>query len=133
MKQTKKQAVWVRTMKITDAEKALITANCQEFIDTFLKPRFLPVITPTQFNYPIDIQGKWHGTKYRFLQRYRSGFEDNCGEEFDAPFTRLDWIGPDKFDVQWHRHTGQWFRLYQGLSLKAAINAIETNGMLHPL
>src|SRR5690606_18930229 len=35
---------------------------------------------------------KWHGTRYRLLQRYRSGFEDNRGEEFDAPFVRLDWI-----------------------------------------
>jgi hypothetical protein len=27
-------------------------------------PRFLPTINPTQFNYPIDIRGKWHGTSY---------------------------------------------------------------------
>jgi hypothetical protein len=114
-------------------EKAAITEACQRFIDTVLKPRFLPVIRPTQFNYPVDIQGKWHGSKYRFLQRYRSGFDDNRGEEFDAPFTRLDWISRDRFDVQWHRHTGQWFRIYQGLTLKAALEAIISNGILHPL
>jgi hypothetical protein len=33
------------------------------------------------------------------------------GEEFDAPFARLDWIRRDHFDIQWHRHTGEWFRL----------------------
>ena len=60
-------------------------------------------------------------------------FPDNLGEEFDAPFTRLDWINRDRFDVQWHRHTGQRFRIYQGLSLKAALKAIENNGMLLPL
>jgi hypothetical protein len=32
-----------------------------------LKPRFLPTIRPTQFNYPIDILGKWHGNHYRFV------------------------------------------------------------------
>lgn len=57
----------------------------------------------------VDILGKWHGTKYRFVQRYRSGFPENLGEEFDAPFTRLDWISRDHFDIQWHRHTGAWF------------------------
>ena len=97
-----------------------------------LKPRFLPTIRPTQFNYPVDIQGKWQGNKYRFVQRYRSGFNDNRGEEFDAPFVRLDWLGPDCFDVQWHRHTGQWWRVHQNLTLQAALNAMISNGGLHP-
>ena len=60
-----------------------------------LKPRFLPTINPTQFNYPIDIRGKWHGNRYRFVQRYRSGQPETLGEEFDAPFTRLDWMSRD--------------------------------------
>ena len=123
----------MRSSTLSAREKAAITATCQEFIDTVLKPRFLPIVTPTPFNYPVDIQGKWHASKYRFLQRYRSGFDDNRGEEFDAPFVRLDWISTDSFDVQWHRHTGQWFRVYQNLSLKAALDAIINNGIPHPL
>ena len=82
----------MRSTGFSAAEKSAVTAACQNLIDDFLKPRFLPTIRPTQFNYPIDIQGKWHGTKYRFIQRYRSGFPENLGEEFDAPFARLDWI-----------------------------------------
>jgi hypothetical protein len=121
------------TANLSDQEKSSIITTCQRFIDDVLKPRFLPVICPTEFNYPVDIQGKWHGTRYRFLQRCRSGFPDNLGEEFDAPFTRLDWIGRDRFDVQWHRHTGAWFCLYRGLSLAEALKAIETDGHLHPL
>ena len=92
------------------AEKAATMTACQVFIDTVLKPSFLLAITPTRFNYPVDIRGKWHGSKYRFLQRYRSGFADNLGKEFDAPFARIDWIGRDCFDVQWYRHTGQFPR-----------------------
>lgn len=114
-------------------EKTAVAAACQRFIDTVLKPRFLTDIRPTRFNYPIDILGKWHGRRYRFLQRYRSGFLDNLGEEFDAPFTRLDWVGPDRFDVQWYRHTETWFRLYRAQSLAQALKAIETDGHLHPL
>lgn len=122
----------MRSSTLSAAEKAAITGACQEFIDTVLKPRFLPTVTPTPFNYPVDIQGKWLGSKYRFLQRYRSGFDDNRGEEFDAPFVRLDWIRSDRFDVQWHRHTGQWHRVHQNLSLKAALDAIINDGILHP-
>src|SRR3954469_18873540 len=44
--------------------------------------------------------GKVARTKYRFIQRYRSGFPENLGEEFDAPFARLDWISRNRFDIQ---------------------------------
>lgn len=126
-----KSRVWVRSLSAS--EKATITNACQRLIDEFLKPKCLPVIRPTQFNYPIDIQGKWRGDNYRFIQRYRSGFADNLGEEFDAPFARLDWTGPDRFDIQWHRHTGAWFCLYHGLTLAEALDAIKTDGILHPV
>lgn len=114
-------------------EKAHITAACQAFIDGVLKPRFLPAVRPTEFNYPVDIQGKWQAHRYRFLQRYRSGFADNLGEEFDAPFVRLDWIAADRFNIQWHRHTGAWFLLHRGKSLAQALKLIEADGHLHPL
>ena len=98
-----------------------------------LKPRFLPVITPTTFNYPVDILGAYSGGRYRFMQRYRSGFEDNLGQEFDATFARIDRMRPDNFDVHWMRHTGQWWRLHGGLTLAEALRVMETDGMLHPL
>ena len=53
-------------------EKSVITATCEKFIVDVLKPRFLPKIRPTKFNYPIAIYGKWHGNKYRFITRYRN-------------------------------------------------------------
>lgn len=117
---------------LSKVEKVAVTTACQRLIDDFLKPRFLPTIRPTQFNYPVDILGKWYGTKYRFIQRYRSGFPENLGEEFDAPFARLDWISRDRFDLQWHRHTGEWFRLYPGLALTEAIDTLRSDVLFHP-
>ncbi len=122
-----------RSAGMSDLEKAAITATCQRFIDDVLKPRFLPTIRPTPFNYPIDLLGKWHGDRYRFLQRYRSGFPENLGEEFDSPFARLDRIGRDRFNIQWYRHTEIWFCLYRGLSLAEALKIVETDQHLHPL
>jgi hypothetical protein len=81
-----------RSVGLSEAEKATIGTACQQLIDEVLKPRFLSVIRPTEFNYPIDIYGKWHGARYRFIQRYRSGFPDNLNEEFDSAFARLDWV-----------------------------------------
>jgi hypothetical protein len=122
----------MRSSGFSAAEKSAVTAACQHLIDDFLKPRFLPTIRPTQFNYPVDVLGKWHGTRYRFIQRYRSGFPENLGEEFDAPFARLDWISRNRFDLQWHRHTGEWFCLHRSLTLAEAIDTLRSEGLFHP-
>jgi hypothetical protein len=118
--------------KLPPTEKAAVTAACEAFIKDVLTPRFLPVIRPTKFNYPIAIHGKWHGNKYRFLTRYRSDDPRSSAPEFDAPFARLEYVSRDRFDLSWHRHTGEWFRLFEWLSLKEALHSIESDPFFAP-
>jgi hypothetical protein len=122
-----------RPSPITALEKAQIISTCEVFIREVLKPHFLPEIRPTAWNYPVDIRGAWAGGRYRFIQRYRSGREHNLGEEFDAPFARIDRMEDGRFNVYWMRHTGKWWRLHVGLTLAEAIGIIESDGLLHPL
>ena len=133
----KRERRWVRIKSLTKEEKAAIAAAGERFIADVLKPRFLPEIRPIAFNYPVDIFGKWRGSKYSFVQRYRSGFPENLGEEFNAPFSRLDHveerIGETRFDVMWRRHTGQWWRLHCDVTLKEALHLIETEPLLQPV
>ena len=110
-------------------EKRAITAACEALIADMLLPRCLPRIKRTNYNYPVGITGKWHGNKYRFITRYRSGFTDNKGEEFDAPFARLEYVNKGHFDLSWHRHTGEWMRLHTSLSLQAALDIIVTGAL----
>jgi hypothetical protein len=127
---------WIRTATppalVDDLEKHAIVAACEAFIRDVLKPRFLPEIKPTQWNYVIDIRGAWAGGRFRFMQRYRSGMEHNRGEEFDAPFARIDRMARDHFDIYWMRHTGKWWRLHAGVTLVEALRILESNGILHP-
>jgi len=116
-----------------EAQKQAIIAACETFIRDVLKPRFLPGIRPTKWNYVIDIHGAWAAGRYRFMQRFRSGMEHNRGEEFDAPFARIDRMGRDRFDIYWMRHTGKWWRLYAGVTLAEALRILETDGVLHPV
>lgn len=130
-----RQRVWVRAKRLTPDEKAAIAAACGRFIAEALKPHFLPEIQPTRFNYPVDIFGKWRGSNYSFIVRFRSGFPENAGEEFDSAFARLDHVpeGSDtRFDVMWHRHTGQWWRVYPSVTLEEALRLIGTDGVLRP-
>ena len=129
---------WVRArsqvgQKPTEPEKAAITVACERFLAEVLRPRFLPEIRPTSFNYPVAITGKWHGNKYRFLQRCRSDNPNALEPAFDAPLARLEYVGRDCFDVLWHRHTGEWFCLYRSVSLTEALRLIEADDHLHPV
>lgn len=132
----KPQRRWVRTKSLAPVEKARMAAVCERFIAETLKPRFLPAIVPSRFNYPVDIVGRWRGSKYSFITCYRSGFPDNLGEEFDSAFARLDHVEEclkeTRFDVMWHRHTGQWWRLHSSVTLEEALRLIETEPALRP-
>jgi hypothetical protein len=33
--------------------------------------------------------------------------------EFEAPFARREYVSRDCFDLSWHRHTGEWYCLFQ--------------------
>jgi hypothetical protein len=134
---TKRKGRGVRVKTLSRDEKAAIATTCEDFIAEGLKPRFLPEVRPTQFSYPIDIFGKWRGSKYSFLVRYRSGFPHNRGEEFDSLFTRLDHVedclDETRFDVMWRRHTGQWWRVYSAVTLAEALRLIDTEAVLQPV
>jgi len=133
----RKQWIWApraaRPALPDEAEKQAIIAACETFIRNVLKPRFLPGIRPTEWNYVIDIHGAWTAGRYRFMQRYRSGMAHNRGEEFDAPFARIDRMGRDRFDIYWMRHTGKWWRLYAGVTFVEALRILETDEVLRPV
>lgn len=132
----KRRWVWapkrVRLLPAED-EKVRIVEACDKFITDVLKARFLPESRPTESNYPLAIYGKWHGGRYRFIERFRSDGREAVEHEFEHAFARLDYVTPDCFDVMWHRHTGQWWRLYHSVSLTKALRCIEQDGHLHPL
>jgi hypothetical protein len=54
---------WVRVKALTPEEKAEIAVARERLISETLKPRFLPEIRPTAFNYPVDISGKRRASK----------------------------------------------------------------------
>jgi hypothetical protein len=122
-----------RPAKIDELEKRGIVDACEAFIAKVLKPRFLPEIrSGDRFNYAIDICGDWRAGRYRFMQRYRVGGGPDDGQEFDAPFARLDRLGRDHFAIYWMRHTGEWIPFQSGLTLAEAFELIQTINVLQP-
>ncbi len=120
-------------LALTKEDKVRIAMICETFIAEFLLPRFLPEIRPTTHNDPVALTGRWRGDRYSFIQRYRSGFPENAGEEFDAAYARLDHVNGDRFDLMWHRHTGQWLCYRRNLTLDEALDVMRTDGFVQPL
>ena len=129
---------WVRTIRparpptVDEAEKRAIIAACEAFIANVLKPRFLPRITPTQWNYVIDIHGAWAAGRYRFMQRYRSAWRTIAARSSTRPSPASTVWGRDRFDIHWMRHTGKWWKLYSNVTLAEALHILETDSTLHP-
>jgi hypothetical protein len=69
----KRRRVWVISKTLGPREKAAIGATCDRFIGDVLKLKFLPEIKPTEFNYPIDILGKWRDGNYSFIDERSNG------------------------------------------------------------
>jgi hypothetical protein len=109
-------------------EKSAITTACESLIADVLLPKYLPEVTPSEFNYPIAIYGKWHSNKYRFITRYRSDQPSSFTPEFEAPFARLEYVSHNRFNLSYHRHTGEWYCLYQWITLNEAL-ALIADGM----
>lgn len=107
--------------KPSAAEKLAITAAGEKFMADVLKPGFCPCGPSTEFNYPIAFSGGRHGNKYRF----RSDDPHSYEPEFEEPFARLEYVGQDRFDVSYQRHTGEWFCMFQGARLAEALGPIE--------
>jgi hypothetical protein len=45
----------------------------------------------------------------------------------------LEYVGRDRFDLSYFRHTGEWYCLYQSVPLAEALKLIERDGLLHPM
>lgn len=55
-----------RPASADEIEKRAIIAACESFIRDVLKPRFLPEVRPTEWNYMVDIHGAWAGGAISF-------------------------------------------------------------------
>ena len=58
---------------------------------------------------------------------------ENCiSEFFEMKFTRLEYVGNNRFNVSYMRHTEHWFEILEGLSLEESFQAIKGMELLHP-
>ena len=116
-----------RTEKPTSYFKSDIELKMKPFIKKLKEENIIPIPEPHDRNHLIDIYGKWKASFYYIYLTYKCPEEGYRVDKFDTGLARLRYVGKEKFDISYFRHTGKWEDLpfYKNLSLEEAITAIQ--------
>jgi hypothetical protein len=132
----KKQKRWTYSPskpKVPETVKASVKSKADELVDNVLKPRAIkPPPDDMRFNYVVDIYTKWYRNYFYFCAKYASPGPNAISPHFETKFARLEYIAQDRYHLSYVRHTGQWWELYQDLSLDECLNAIRDEPFFMP-
>ena len=111
---------------LPEALKAEVTTKANELIETVLKPRYVkePPENP-QFNYVVDVYGKWFRKAFYFCAEYRVADPHAREPSFEVKVARMQYAGDRRFHLSYMRHTGQWIQLYTDLTVDECIEAVR--------
>jgi hypothetical protein len=112
--------------KVPDLIKANVETKANELIETVLKPNHIkPSFRDERFNYIVDIYSKWYRNYYYFCAKYACPGPNAISPFFEARFARMEYVGNERFNLSYMRHTGQWWEIYTELSLVKCFDAIR--------
>ena len=115
------------------ALKQEVDQKAGDLIENVLKPKHVqPPPKGHQLNYLVDITTKWLGSKCYFISVYRSPGPHAVSPTFETKFARMEYVGDGQFALSFMRHTGQWVRLYDGLSVDECLAAIRDDPWFEP-
>ena len=118
-----------RTEKPTASVKHQVEASMKPFIEKLKEQNINPIPEPHEHNHLIDIYGKWNRSFYYIYLTYKCPPEGYTKDKFDTGLVRMRYVGKNKFDLAYFRHTGQWWDISseRDLTVAEAIDSIEKN------
>lgn len=120
-------------LKVPERLKAEVTARANDLVETVLKPGHIePPPAEPQFNYLVDIRTRWRGRFFTFCALYNCPQPEAPSPCLEFPFTRLGYVGNDRLDMAYMRHTGRWQEVFQGLTLDERLESIRRDPWLRP-
>ena len=138
---TKKQPSWMSGTShskpgpggVPEAVKAKVSAEANNLIETVLKPQYIqPPPDNPQFNYIVDVYGKWYQRYFYFCATYRVPDPDARVASFEVKCARIAYAGNNRFNLSFQRHTGQWIELYTDISLDECLVSIRDEPFFFP-
>jgi hypothetical protein len=118
---------------VPETTKATVTARASELIADVLQPKYvLPPPDNPQWNYIVDLYGKWYQRYFYFCATYRVASPAASTPTFEVKFARLEYAGGQHFHLAFPQHTGQWVELYRDLPLEECLTAIQDEPFFMP-
>lgn len=121
-----------RGAAVPAALRTRVEQQAQELVERFLKPEYIRPPPGRQLNYIIDIFTKWYRSYFYFCAKYRSPGPRALSPDFETRFARMTYVGRSRFSLSYMRHTGEWFEIYQNLTLEECLSAIKEDGSFQP-
>lgn len=119
--------------KLPQTVKDRVKAQADALIESFLKPEHVkPVPEDTTLNYIVDIYSRWHGHYFYFCSKYCVPGPNALVPSFEERFARLEHVGTDRYNLAYKRHTGQWWPVYEGLSLDKCLEIVKSDPLFQP-
>src|SRR5262249_38772282 len=113
--------------------KAEVLRKAGDLVEKHLTPKHVkPPPGRPRWNYLTGVHTKWHRSFFYFVGDYASPGPDALSPTFDSPFARLEYTRDGRFNLAYLRHTGQWWQVFEGLTLDDALQTIRDNGLFHP-
>jgi len=112
--------------KVPESVKEEVERRGNELVESTLKPEHIqPPPEDARFNYLVDIHTKWVRCYFYFCATYHSPGPNAISPYFEMSFARMEYVGDNKYNLSYMRHTGQWWEIRQGLSLDECLEAIR--------
>jgi hypothetical protein len=110
-----------------------VDTKAKELIEKVLKPKHIRQPAEGSYlNHITDITTKWVGSKCYFISTYACPGPNAIPPTFEEYFARIEYVDDAKFALSFMRHTGQWIRLYDGLSVDGCLKAIQDDPSFMP-
>src|SRR2546423_14044009 len=107
------------TSPLQESQKMEVTTKANELIETVLKPKNIqPPPENPQFNYIVNIYGKWYQKAFYFSAEYRVAGPNPIEPSFEVKFARMHYAGNGRFHLSFIRISGQWMHMSMDLTVQ---------------
>ncbi len=111
--------------QVPDSVGLTLREKANEIIEKVIKPKYIkPPPTDNDFHYLVDIYSKWYRHYFYFCAKYNCPSPNAIVPSFETKFARLEYVGNERFNLSYMRHTDQWWELYQELTMLECIKSI---------
>ena len=128
---SRKKKTWVYSPprkpkpKVPDEIRQALQEKGDVIVEKIFKTEYLkPVPEQLTINHLIGFYTKWYRNYFYFCSKYKCP-PDAYSSSFESKFARIEYIGNNKFELSYMRHTGQWGQLETG-TMDDCLKSIST-------